>query len=81
MILNALAPVFFVMYLGYFAGRRRLVDNLNVANLNVLVMTFALPAALFTAISRTPQRVIIENGKLMLVLTLAMLIIFVVELL
>jgi len=81
MILNALAPVFFVMFLGYFAGRRRLVDNINVANLNVLVMTFALPAALFTAISRTPQRVIIENGKLMLVLTLAMLIIFVVELL
>ena len=55
--------------------------HLNVANLNVLVMTFALPAALFTAISRTPQRVIIENGKLMLVLTLAMLTIFVVELL
>ena len=81
MILNALAPVFFVMGLGYFAGRRRLVDNMNVANLNVLVMTFALPAALFTAISRTPQKVIIENGKLMLVLTLAMLVIFAVELL
>ena len=73
-------PVFFVMGLGYFAGRRRLVDNTNVANLNVLVMTFALPAALFTAISRTPQKVIIENGKLMLVLTFAMLVIFAVEL-
>ena len=68
------------MGLGYFAGRRRLVDNTNVANLNVLVMTFALPAALFTAISRTPQKVIIENGKLMLVLTFAMLVIFAVEL-
>jgi malonate transporter and related proteins len=47
MIAEALIPVFFVMFLGYFAGARRIIDNQQVASLTVLVMTFALPAALF----------------------------------
>src|ERR1700720_319187 len=46
MIAEALIPVFFVMFLGYFAGARRIIDNQQVASLTVLVMTFALPAAL-----------------------------------
>jgi predicted permease len=41
MIAEALVPVFFVMFLGYLAGARRIVDNRHVASLNVLVMTFA----------------------------------------
>jgi hypothetical protein len=44
MIAEALIPVFFVMFLGYFAGARRIIDNQQVASLTVLVMTFALPA-------------------------------------
>jgi hypothetical protein len=31
------------MFLGYFAGARRIIDNHHVASLNVLLMTFALP--------------------------------------
>jgi malonate transporter len=45
--LNALAPIFAVMGLGYFAGWIRDVDNRNVTELNALVMVFALPASLF----------------------------------
>ena len=42
-IAEALVPVFFVMFLGYFAGARRIIDNQHVASLNALLMTFALP--------------------------------------
>ena len=48
-ILLALAPIFFVMALGYGAGRLRIVDNRQVDGLNALVMDFALPASLFVA--------------------------------
>ena len=75
-IASALAPVFFVMGLGFFAGKRRLVDNLNIKSLNVFLMMFALPAALFTAIARTPRAVIIDNASLMLVLAICLLAIY-----
>ena len=55
MILNALAPVFFVMGMGYYAGYVKRVDNQNVKTLNLFVMRFALPSALFTAIAHTPR--------------------------
>jgi malonate transporter len=80
MILNALVPVFFVMGMGYYAGFRKMIDNQKVANLNLFVMHFALPSALFTAISRTPRQVIMSNGQLMGVLTLCMVIFYAVTL-
>jgi malonate transporter and related proteins len=52
MIAEALVPVFFVMFLGYFAGARRIIDNQHVASLNVLLLTFVLPAALFVGVAR-----------------------------
>jgi len=71
-ILHALAPIFVIMILGYFAGKAKMVDNQNVSLLNVLVMDFALPAALFTATVQTPWAGIIGQSPLILVLTLAM---------
>jgi malonate transporter and related proteins len=53
-ILLALAPIFFILAVGYGAGRLHVVDNRNVDSLNVLVMTFALPAALFGRLRRLP---------------------------
>ncbi|MGY4455564.1 hypothetical protein ACVWZR_010224 [Bradyrhizobium sp. i1.3.1] len=44
-ILMALVPVFFVLLLGYAAGRFHVVDNLHVDALNALVMDFAVPAS------------------------------------
>lgn len=71
-IINALAPVFFIMLLGYLAGKFKMVDNRNVALLNIYVMDFALPAALFTATVKTPWAGIVREMPLIAVLTLAM---------
>jgi len=78
LIVTALLPVFLVLALGYFAGYRKLIDNRNVASLNVLLMQFALPLTLFVSIARTSQAVILENGMLTLVLALALLIVYAV---
>jgi malonate transporter and related proteins len=52
-LLNALLPIFAGLLLGYIAGRRGVMDNLNVRNLIVLVMDFAIPCALFSTITST----------------------------
>jgi malonate transporter and related proteins len=76
MIAAALVPIFFVMFLGYFAGARRMIDNQHVASLNVLLMTFVLPVALFVGVAQTSRSGLEENGKLFLVLVISMLVIF-----
>jgi len=76
LIITALLPVFLVMGLGYFAGRRKLIDNQNVASLNVMLMQFALPLTLFISIARTPRTVIVDNAPLALALALGLSITF-----
>jgi malonate transporter len=76
LIAEALVPVFFVMFLGYLAGARRIIDNQHVASLNALVMTFALPAALFVGVAQTSRGGLEENVKLVLALVISMLVIF-----
>ncbi len=76
LIVTALLPVFLVLALGYFAGRRKLVDNQNVSSLNVLLMQFALPLTLFISIAKTPQSVIMQNGQLALLLALGLVIVY-----
>jgi malonate transporter and related proteins len=75
-ILVSLAPVFLVMALGYLAGLTRAVDNRNIGSLNALVMDFALPAALFTAMAQASRAEMIGQARLALVLLLAMLLVF-----
>ncbi|VTM99297.1 putative transporter YfdV [Raoultella planticola] len=53
-IVHALAPIFLIMLLGFWAGKAKMVDNKNVSLLNIFVMDFALPAALFSATVQTP---------------------------
>src|SRR5260221_1494754 len=73
---EALVPVFCVMFLGYFAGARRITDNQHVASLNALLMTFALPVALFVGVAHTSRSGLEVYGKLVLVLVISMLVIF-----
>ncbi|WP_027552431.1 AEC family transporter [Bradyrhizobium sp. Cp5.3] len=73
-ILASLAPVFLVMALGYAAGRTREFDNRNIGSLNALVMDFALPAALFTAMAQAPRQAMIDQARLALVVLAAMLL-------
>ena len=69
-IVHALAPIFVIMLLGFWAGKAKMVDNKNVSLLNIFVMDFALPAALFSATVQTPWVGIVAQSPLILVLTL-----------
>ncbi|ALB69455.1 AEC family transporter [Cronobacter muytjensii] len=71
-IIHALAPIFVIMLLGFMAGKTKMVDNQNVALLNIFVMDFALPAALFSATVQTPWAGIVAQMPLIAVLVLAM---------
>ncbi|MBR0697266.1 AEC family transporter [Bradyrhizobium lablabi] len=73
-ILASLAPVFLVMALGYCAGHTRDFDNRNIGSLNALVMDFALPAALFTAMAQASRKAMLDQATLALVLSGAMLV-------
>lgn len=55
-ILDSLVPIFFGMALGCLGGWTHHVDNRDVAQLNVLVMNFALPAAVFAAVAQQSRR-------------------------
>ena len=74
MILGSIIPVFFVMVLGYLAGWTRDIDNHHVAELNALVMDFALPASLFVAMVQTPRAQLLQQSSLMVVLGVSMLV-------
>lgn len=75
-LLNSLVPIFAVMALGYFAGWVRDIDNRHVAELNALVMDFALPAALFVATASTPRSLLLAQWPLLLVFLLSMLVLY-----
>jgi malonate transporter and related proteins len=75
-ILASLVPVFLVMILGFVAGLTKDVDNRNIGSLNAMVMDFALPAALFTAMAQTPREAMAGQARLALVLLLAMVVIY-----
>jgi malonate transporter len=73
-ILLALAPIFFVLALGYGAGRLHIVENRQVDGFNALVMTFALPASLFVATASATRSQMLGQWPLFVILTLMMLI-------
>lgn len=66
----------FVLGLGYFAGLWKMVDNKNVHSINVMLMNFALPCALFLAIARTSSKVLERQYRLVVALALAMILIY-----
>ena len=76
-IVMALAPVFFVLLLGYAAGKFHIVDNHHVDGFNALVMTFALPASLFAATASASRSQMDEQAPLFLAFGLTMLILYV----
>ena len=55
------------MALGYFAGWIRDVDNHHVAELNALVMDFALPASLFVATASTQRALFLAQWPVLAV--------------
>ncbi len=75
-ILLALVPIFFVMALGYAAGCWNIVDNHHVDGLNVLVMSFALPASLFAATASASRSEMLAQTPLFLISSGVMLAVF-----
>ncbi|MCS5720188.1 AEC family transporter [Herbiconiux sp. CPCC 205763] len=63
-IATALLPVFFVMALGFAAGKTRLVDNQNVRSLNTIVMSIALPISLFVVLSSASRADVVAHWPL-----------------
>jgi malonate transporter and related proteins len=76
-IVVALAPVFFVLLLGYAAGKFGVVDNHHVDGFNALVMDFALPASLFAATASASRSQMIEQAPLFLAFGLTILLLYV----
>ena len=75
-ILNAIAPVFMVLGLGYFCGWKKIADNKDVEVLNVFVMRFAIPFSLFTTTWHTPVAKFLTEMPLILVLSTSMVILW-----
>ncbi|MFD2055479.1 AEC family transporter [Mesorhizobium calcicola] len=75
-ILLALAPVFFVMALGYGAGRFGIVENHHVDGFNTLVMSFALPASLFAATASAPRGELLVQVPLFAIFGGVMLLVY-----
>lgn len=75
-IVLALAPIFFILALGFVAGRFKVVDNKRVDSLNALVMNFALPASLFAATASAPRSEMFAEAPLFAILGIVMLVVF-----
>lgn len=69
-LLSALVPVFFVLALGFFAGKRNSFDADQAAGLSKLAVSFALPAALFVSMTDIPKDLLLQQGRLVLALIL-----------
>jgi len=59
-LFGALTPVFFVLALGYFAGKRNAFDADQSAGLSKLALTFALPASLFVSLTDIRKDLLLE---------------------
>lgn len=53
-IVEAVVPLFAVIFLGYGAGRRGLLSDTGIRELNTFVLYIALPPLLFRAMARAP---------------------------
>jgi predicted permease len=70
-LVGALLPVFFVLALGYLAGKRHEFDADQAAGLSKLALSFALPASLFVGMTEIPRDLLLQQGRLVLALILA----------
>lgn len=77
-LLGTLVPVFFVIALGYLAGKRNTFDAGQVAGLSKLATSYALPASLFVGMTTIRRDLLLQQGRLFLALILAHVGLFVV---
>lgn len=66
-ILYAIVPIFAVMALGYFAGRKGAFSGADARTLNKVVLNYALPAALFISIVKANRAMLSADLKLTII--------------
>lgn len=70
-LIGALLPVFFVLALGYVAGKRHTFNADQAAGFSKLALGFALPAALFVSMTDIRRDLLLEQGGLVAALLIA----------
>lgn len=73
-----LLPLFFVMGVGYVAGRTKRINHLQMLGINRVLVEFTLPAALFTGTVQTPRAELVQHGPLILALLIAFVVFWVI---
>ena len=63
-ILYAIVPIFVVMALGYFSGKKGAFSGADAKILNKVVLNYALPAALFVSIIKANRAMLSADVKL-----------------
>ena len=66
-LIKDILPIFVIMYLGFAAGKRKIFSPENAQILNKLVLTYALPAALFISIVKADRRMLFDDLKLTII--------------
>src|SRR5712664_3230718 len=78
-LVGALLPVFFVLALGYLAGKRHAFDADQAAGLSRLALGFALAASLFVSMTDIRRDLLLQQGRLVLALLLVHVGLFLVS--
>ena len=66
-LIKDILPIFVIMFLGYMAGKRKVFNSTDSKVLNKLVLTYALPAALFVSIVKADRAMLFDDLKLTIV--------------
>lgn len=66
-LIKDILPIFVIMFLGYLAGKRKVFNSSDSKILNKLVLTYALPAALFVSIVKADRAMLFDDLKLTIV--------------
>jgi malonate transporter len=77
-ILNIIFPIFFVLLLGYAAGRANQFDNHQVAGINELVLKFALPASLFVGTVGVSRTQLLQETPLLVAMLVSLVGVYIV---
>jgi predicted permease len=80
-LVGALLPVFFVLALGFMAGKRHTFNAAQAAGFSKLALGFALPSALFVSMTDIQKSLLLQQGDLVLALLLCHVGLFLVALL
>jgi malonate transporter and related proteins len=74
----SLAPTFFVMSLGYGAGKTGHINNMHVTELNTVVMSYCLPASLLVATASSKWSDLTSQWPILLSLGITMMAVYLV---